>query len=251
MKVSGWISATFLASTVVSIETLPFSPPTTPESGKGAYDVLLRLMKRDGDCPAGYNACTNMDKSDICCKQGSKCARDEADNIACCPTGASCTGSLTGGSGGAGASSTSFRFPRTATATQTTAPNDATITGSTMPGGYPFIYVPTSFSNAGVCSSYYSRCENDYTKCLSELGGGYAVTVGGAGGGVTREGGSKPSAVSTCSSLSQEACHGLNIGYCGTYHTQTDDESRASSGRTTSLQDLVFGVIIGAAGMFV
>ncbi|KAA8644600.1 hypothetical protein EYZ11_010919 [Aspergillus tanneri] len=245
MKVFGWISPTLFASTVLSIETLPFTPPRTTEADKRAYDIL-QLLKRDDNCPAGYNACTNMDKSDICCKQGSRCTRDAADNIACCPTGASCTGSLTGDSG----RSTSFRFPQTATATQTTAPNDATITGSTIPGAYPFVLVPTTFPNAGVCSSYYSLCESDYTKCVSSLGGGYAVTVGGGGAGVTRGGGA-PSAVSTCASLSQEACHGLKLGYCETYHTRGYDESKANSGRASSLQDLVFGVIIGAAGMFI
>lgn len=133
----------------------------------------------------------------------------------------------------------------------TTGPNDATITGSTMPGAYPFVYVPTTFPNAGVCSSYYSLCQSEYTGCLSSLGGGYAVTVAAEGGGVTRAGGGAAGAVSTCSSLSMNACHGLNLGYCDTYATGTGDMNRAPPGRTSSLEDLVFGVVIGMAGMFI
>ncbi|RMZ38373.1 hypothetical protein CA14_007931 [Aspergillus flavus] len=244
MKVFGWISAAFFASTVLSIETLPFSPPQSAEANKRAYEVL-RILKRADSCPAGYDPCSNMGRSDVCCRQGSVCSRDAADNIACCPTGAKCTGSLTGDSTSA---STSFRFPGTATVSMTTTgPNDATITGSTMPGAYPFVYVPTTFPNAGVCSSYYSLCQSEYTGCLSSLGGGYAVTVAAEGGGVTRAGGGAAGAVSTCSSLSMNACHGLNLGYCDTYATGTGDMNRAPPGRTSSLEDLVFGVVIGVA----
>ncbi|KAE8315035.1 hypothetical protein BDV41DRAFT_206679 [Aspergillus transmontanensis] len=248
MKVFVWISAAFFASTVLSIETLPFSPPQSAEANKRAYEVL-RILKRADSCPAGYDPCSNMGRSDVCCRQGAVCSRDAADNIACCPTGAKCTGSLTGDST---STSTSFRFPGTATASMTTTgPNDATITGSTMPGAYPFVYVPTTFPNAGVCSSYYSLCQSEYTGCLSSLGGGYAVTVAAEGGGVTRAGGGAAGAVSTCSSLSMNACHGLNLGYCDTYATGTGDMNRAPPGRTSSLEDLVFGMVIGVAGMFI
>ncbi|KAB8069191.1 hypothetical protein BDV29DRAFT_183258 [Aspergillus leporis] len=248
MKVSGWISAAFFASTVLSIETLPFSPPQAAEASKRAYEVL-RILKRADNCPAGYDPCSNMGKSDVCCKQGSICSRDAADNIACCPTGAKCTGTLSGDST---STAGSFQFPGTATAPiTTTGASDATITGSTMPGAYPFIYVPTTFPNAGVCSSYYSVCQKSYTGCLSSLGGGYAVTVAGAGGGVTRAGGGAAQAISTCSSLSREACHGLNLGYCGTVATGTGDANRAPPGRASSLEDLVFGMAIGVAGMFI
>lgn len=72
-----------------------------------------------------------------------------------------------------------------------------------------------------------------------------------AGGGVTRAGGGAAGAVSTCSSLSMNACHGLNLGYCDTYATGTGDMNRAPPGRTSSLEDLVFGVVIGVAGMFI
>ncbi|KAE8147022.1 hypothetical protein BDV25DRAFT_161233 [Aspergillus avenaceus] len=249
MKVTGWISAVFFASTVLSIETLPFSPSRSADTSERAYGVL-RMLKRADNCPAGYNPCDNMDRSDVCCRQGSVCSRDAADNIACCPTGAKCTGSLTG-TAGPTTTDSSFRFPGTATVTATTGANDATITGSTMPGAYPFVYVPTSFPNAGVCSSYYSLCQSEYTGCLSSLGGGYAVTVAGGGLGVTRAGGGAAQAISTCSSLSMEACHGLNQGYCDTYATGLGDSNGVSPARMSSLEDLAFGMVIGIAGMFI
>lgn len=248
MKASLWITATFLASTVLSIETLPFSPPQFAEISKRAYDVLQILKRADNNCPGGYNPCTNLGHSDVCCRSDSTCSRDAADNIACCPTGAKCTGSLTGTSTG---TDTSFRFPGTATAAPTTTTNDATITGSTLTGAYPFIYVPTTFPNAGICSSYWSVCQSEYSQCTAALGGRYGVTVAGGGAGVTVVGGGPTAAASVCSSLSQAACHGLNLAYCGTYATGGSSPNIAVSGRTSSLQDLVFGMVVGAAGMFI
>ena len=248
MRIAGWISTTFFVSTGLSIETerLPFSPPQPTGNHARALDVLRILKRSDNNCPAGHNPCTNMDSPDVCCKQGSRCSRDANDHIACCPTGASCTGSLPTSSNSDG---NSFKFPSTASATHTTGANDATLTGSTIQGEYPFVNIPTSFPNGGVCSSYYSLCQSEYTGCLSKLGGGYAVTVGGEGGGVTREG--APSAVATCSSLSMEACHGLHLGYCDTHQTAHDDGNRAPAGRTSSLQDLFFGMLVSVAGMLI
>ncbi|OJJ40496.1 hypothetical protein ASPWEDRAFT_178345 [Aspergillus wentii DTO 134E9] len=243
MKASWWIS-TFLASTVLSIDVLPFSPPQNAETNKRALQVL-QILKRSDNCPSGYSGCSSLGDGNICCKDDSTCSRDAADNIACCPTGASCTGSLTATST---TTTNGFAFPSSATASATTGPGDATITGSTMPGAYPFVYVPTTFSNAETCSSYYSLCQSSYTGCLSSLGGNYAVTVAADGGGITQGAGATPGAVSTCSSLSADACHGLNLGYCGSYGGS--NENGASVGRT-SLQDLVLGLVVGVAGMFI
>ncbi|RAH62236.1 hypothetical protein BO85DRAFT_484247 [Aspergillus piperis CBS 112811] len=258
MKLFGWISAAFLASTVLSLETtpapsidtIPFDSPRNADSGRRAFEVLQLLRKRSDNCPSGYDSCTNLGYSDICCADGSRCTRDAADNVACCPTGASCTGTLseTGNSGGGATSS--FRFPQTATATQTTDGTSVTLTGSTIAGAYPFVNIPTSFANARVCTSYYSLCQSEYTGCLSQLGGGYAVTVAAEGGGVTRAGGGASAAISTCSSLSMEACHGLSIGYCGSYSTDVYENRGTMPRRSSSLEDLFFGMFIGLAGMF-
>ncbi|KAL2828924.1 hypothetical protein BDW59DRAFT_142514 [Aspergillus cavernicola] len=243
MKMSGWIATTFLASTVLSIESIPFAHPLTasPETNRRAYNIL-QLLKRDGNCPSGYSACDDLGNSDICCQTDSICTSDEENHIACCPSGASCTGTLTGSNSG------SFSFPTSdATATATDGDDEPTITGSTISGAYPFVVVPTSFSDADVCSSYYDRCESDYTQCITQLGGGYGVTVTGGGADFTQDGGAT-GAVATCSILSQSACHGLNLGVCGNYEGGTDG---AGSRRTSSLQDLVVGVVVGVAGFFI
>jgi hypothetical protein len=150
-------------------------------------------------------------------------------------------------------------FPQGATATTTTttaASGGASITGSTISGAYPFIYVPTTFANAATCSSYYSLCQSEYSQCTAQLKGRYGVTVGGAGGaGVTVEAVTATAqATSICSSLSQQACHGLQLNYCATAATGT---SNAASGngaapvRTTSLHDLMLGLMVGIAGVFI
>lgn len=255
MRTAWWIGiwATFLSSTVRSIETAPFSEPETAESNKRAFEVLQLLKRADNNCPSGYSACTSLGNSDACCKKGTHCSRDAADNIACCPTGASCTGSLTATASGGSKTGSSFMFPQDATATTTAAGPTGSHAGSTVDGAYPFIYVPTSFSNAATCSSYYSQCQSQYTECTGGLMGRYGVTVGG-GAGVTVEAVTAASqATSICSKLSAEACHGLGLGYCGTVETGAahDTQGNAASGRTSSLQDLMLGLAVGFAGMFV
>ncbi|KAJ5679398.1 hypothetical protein N7462_007642 [Penicillium macrosclerotiorum] len=259
MRASWWIGigAAFLSSPVASIETAPFSPAHNA-AGKRAFEVLQLLKRADNNCPSGYNACTKLGHSDVCCTQGTNCSRDSANNIACCPTGASCTGSLTGTStGSTSETGSSFQFPQGATATTTDSESTtATITGSTVSGAYPFIYVPTTFSNAATCSSYYSLCQSEYTQCTAALMGRYGVTVnGGAAGGVTVEAVTATSqATSICSSLSAEACHGLRLSYCATVDSESSNSASgngALSGRTSSLHDLVFGLAVGVAGLFV
>ncbi|KAI9367937.1 hypothetical protein BJX61DRAFT_526215 [Aspergillus egyptiacus] len=244
MKTPGWIlAATFLATSAFAIEAVPFSHPITasPETSREAYEVLQRLNKRDGNCPGGYSACDNLGNAGICCRRDSICTSDEANHIACCPSGASCTGTLDFQTSGG------FTFPQTSDATPTVSDDGPTLTGSTMPGAYPFVYVPTSFSDADSCSSYYDRCESDYTQCISHLGGGYGVTVTGGGADFTQAGGAA-GAVETCSSLSQAACHGLNLGVCGYYEGNADG---AGFRRTSSLQDLIVGMVVGVAGLFI
>ncbi|KAL4787234.1 hypothetical protein BJX76DRAFT_354420 [Aspergillus varians] len=241
MKISGWIAATFLASSALSVEHIPFDSPVTasPDTIQRAHDIL-RLLKRDGNCPSGYDTCDNLDNSDICCRSGSRCTSDENHHVACCPSGASCTGTI------AGSTSGGFESPQTSDATTTTTSDEPQITGSTMSGDWPFVYVPTSFSDADICSSYYDRCESDYTQCVTHFGG-YGVTVTGGGADFT-QGGGAAGAISTCSSLSQSACHGLSLQTCGNYEGGSDG---AGSRRTSSLQDLIVGVVIAFAGFFI
>jgi hypothetical protein len=147
-------------------------------------------------------------------------------------------------------------FPGGASATPTSDGRAGSITGSTLDGAYPFIVVPTAFKNAETCSSYYSLCQSEYSQCTGALMGRYGVTIGGAGEGKTVQAVTAASqATSICSSLSADACHGLNLGYCGSVATQTgnadDAGNDASPVRMSSLHDLVFGLAIGVAGMFI
>ncbi|CAI7624246.1 unnamed protein product [Penicillium glandicola] len=244
-----WIAATFLTSTVHSIETAPFIAAEEATANKRAFEVLRILRRADDNCPSGYNPCTALGNAN-----GTNCSRDDANNIACCATGASCTGSLT--SATTTGTGTAFMFPSAATATTTTESGSASTTGSTLDAAYPFVVVPTTMSNAESCSSYYSLCRSEYTLCTGALMGLYGVTIGGAGGGVTVEAVTASSqATSICSSLSAEACHGINLAYCSGIATQTGSTdvtgNDASPVRMSSLHDLVLGVAIGVAGMFI
>jgi hypothetical protein len=86
--------------------------------------------------------------------------------------------------------------------------------------------------------------------------GRYGVTVGGAGGaGVTVQAVTATSqATSICSSLSQQACHGLQLSYCATAATGAAlgaSGNGAQPMRTTSLHDLMLGLMVGIAGVFI
>ncbi|RMJ21771.1 hypothetical protein PHISP_07362 [Aspergillus sp. HF37] len=251
MKAYWWIWASFLAPTVLSdsLEASPFQRPQNAETTKRAFEVL-QILKRADTCPAGYSPCTKMGSSKVCCKDGTTCTQDAAHNIACCPTGASCTGQLTGPSTG----SDSFMFPQTASATTTTGQFSATATRPTITDApYPFVIIPTSFANAESCSSWYSVCQSQYSGCREDLGGQYGVTVAGPNGaGVTVQGSSAAASptASVCSSLSFEACHGLQMPHCVTY-SQWNSNANFALPRRTSAQDMLVGLAVAVAGMFI
>ncbi|EED24294.1 hypothetical protein TSTA_076600 [Talaromyces stipitatus ATCC 10500] len=240
-------------------ELAPFTHPATAASTalpEFAHD--FEFFKRDGNCPANYNTCSNEGNSGICCRSGTTCTVDGANNYACCPTGAKCTGTLgataTGGNGNSGSATTSgFMFPQ---GTTSTTASRATITGSTIPGAaFPFVYIPTTFSNAASC--------NEYSSCIASLGGQYGVTiVGGGGGGVTVQGNtaapSASAAVSTCSSLSRQACYGLQESYCTAFGTSggTTTGGQFVAGnyaptRKSSLHEILLAAAAGVVGMFI
>jgi hypothetical protein len=266
MKQSLLIFTVLCISSAICTETSPFLPPLDNGSVyKRAADVL-QILKRQNNCPSGYNACSNEGNSDICCHGGTTCTRDAANHIACCPTGASCTGSLSGTGTGPTSTSSGFLFPQSTSASTTSTNSGATITGSTVSGApYPFVYIPTSFANAATCSSYYSQCQSEFSSCLVSLGGANGVTIGGAGGaGVTVKGAAAVTSVSaaqsTCSSLSSKACYGLQEGYCTAFGTASAT-STSSGGvfvnptsdalrRSSSLYDVAIALAAGFGGMF-
>ena len=198
-----------------------------------------------------------------CCPKDTNCALDGNGNIACCPKNAACTGSLGEAGGGAAATGTT-----TVAGGKTAAASGAAIThaiggGSTVANSYyPYPYLPTTYKDAGQCTSSFSSCQLESAKCTGMLeGGGMAVTVSGPAGGVTQEGVMPvASAESICSSLSVEACHGLALTQCSTLGgaKQTaagsfvaGGSSNAAPTRCPILYGMGAGVALGLAGQFV
>ena len=257
-------------------------------------DFPPRLFKRQG-CPGGFTNCGALGNSGACCPTNQVCARDSAGNVACCPVRALCTGTISGTAPGTGVGSSTgaviiggstgtsavptqsgpvvtsssvtatsgFLFPSTTT---TPAPS---FTGSTVPGAvFPFVFIPTTFANAAECSSYATSCSNQYQSCLATLGGGVnGVTVSGANVGITVQGASTTvaSASSVCSSLSQQACYGLQTGICPQYGSGTGTGAAVGTGgftvasgaaaRGTGCPGIMYavgaGAMAGAAGAYV
>ena len=193
-------------------------------------DPLLDLFRRQqNNCPIGYNSCSKLGAANVCCSVSAVCSADAANDVACCPSGAQCTGTIgatgsvtgavtdTGTTAGGG-----FIFGSATTTASTTGPitSSARVPQSTVANAYfPFLYIPTSFANAAVCSSYYSSCGTEFSSCTASIGGGInGVTVTGGGAGITVQG-ATASAASICSSLSSQACYNLQLGDCPQFGT--------------------------------
>lgn len=191
-------------STISSQNNIPFSTPTSTLD-----HALLHIRQNNANnpCPASGTACANLGAPALCCPSQAFCAFDQAGNVACCPSRAACTGTI------------SSITPINPIATAfTTAPATAFVPNLY----YPFAFIPTTYPNPEICSSSYSRCQTDFSSCTSVLGaGGNAVTVNGGGGvGITGpvQGLLGPvSAASVCSSLSSQACYGLQLANCATF----------------------------------
>ncbi|KAF7505807.1 hypothetical protein GJ744_000382 [Endocarpon pusillum] len=272
MRTSVFVSLVFLLSgALASFDSL--SPYVNPLD---YTDSSPRLFKRQG-CPGGFTNCGALGNSGACCPTNQVCARDSAGNVACCPVRALCTGTIRGTASGTGVGSSTGAVviggstgtsvvptqsgPVTATSgflfpsvTTTPAPS---FTGSTVPGAvFPFVFIPTTFANAAECSSYATSCSNQYQSCLATLGGGVnGVTVSGANVGITVQGASTTvaSASSVCSSLSQQACYGLQTGICPQYGGFTVGSGAAA--RATGCRGIMYavgaGALAGAAGAYV
>ncbi|KAI0176607.1 hypothetical protein BJ166DRAFT_1015 [Pestalotiopsis sp. NC0098] len=175
------------------------------------YEAVATLERRDAACPTNYVSCESQGSAfaGICCADGQYCALDQSSSPACCPTGAVCTGAATG----------TLTSPITATSTSVSYVSNSL---------FAFPAVATSFSNAAACSRAASACSSNYAACTSDLAsgtGGYGVTIDvPGGGGVTVQPThatqlAVSSAVSVCSSLSSQACHGLSISRCSAVGT--------------------------------
>jgi len=184
----------------------------------GLSDAVL--VKRQS-CASGYNSCSNLGAANACCPSNTNCALDEAGHVACCPFNAVCTGTIAGTILGTITSTSSNFVLGGTTSTISSITTGVAGGGSTVPNAYyPFIYIPTSYANAALCSSAWSSCQIESTSCFTSLAGVNGVTVTGLGVGITVQGSSGTilsSASSICSSLSVSACYNLQETQCSVF----------------------------------
>lgn len=212
------------------------------------------LFKRQGSnaCAKDYYACTNLNAPGLCCPRTAICSADRAQNVGCCPQGIACTGTLgqASATGSGTATATAPFVPATTTGgpfVQTT--NAASAAASTVTNAFfPFPYIATTYTNAAACSRAYSRCQDDAARCTAALAvGGQGVTVqapGGQGATITPVPSLGPqSAASVCSSLSRQACYGLNVEAC-----QAFGGDSAARQRACGVYAMGAGVAVGIAG---
>jgi hypothetical protein len=217
----------------------------------------LLLHKRQ-NCPAGYNNCGSLggDADAACCPTNSNCALDEAGHVACCPFNAVCTGTIDGTITGTAKPTTGFVFGSTTTTDSFQTATGVQGGGSTVPNiYYPFIYIPTSYANAALCSSAWTTCQSQSTACLASVAGVNGVTVSGVAGGITVTGSSGlvlSSASSICSTLSTSACYNLQVQNCAQFGSNGVSPN-AGGPKATPCPGMVYamgaGAVVGAAGV--
>jgi len=231
------------------------------------------LVVKRQPCPDYYNSCSTFGYSGNCCAVNTNCALDEAGHIACCPINAVCTGTVGGGAGPITSSTSGPFILGSSTTTPTTSPATFTVPttgvqggGSTVPNApFPFVYIPNSYANPDLCSSYWTSCQIESTRCFSSLAGATQVTI--AGPGVTSPGAA--SASSICSDLSATACYNLELPTCAQFTAAAGVTPSATTsnpfiaatvagaggsratGRLEMMYALGFGAAVGAAGVLV
>lgn len=245
------LTAAFLLPATFAVEYSPFIAPANNVS------PASNLSKRDSNC---VNSCSSMGGSDsnVCCGKRSKCVVDQAGNVACCPYDSVCTGTLD-----VAPARTSAPAAGVAAAAPGPAMTHAISGTSTISNQYyPFPVLQTPFVDAAECTESFSSCQAESAKCTGLVGGGgYAVTVSGQNGGITQQAAMPASsAESICSSLSQEACHGLQLAQCSTLggaaaratvrgsFVAGDSTNAAVATRCRGVYGMAIGVLIGVAG---
>lgn len=190
----------------------------------------LFFQKRQNACANGQIQCTAINSA-VCCPSTAVCTRDPSGNAACCPSGYVCTGNINGSPATATAtgtgSTTPFVLGQTTTATAsaeptTAAPESIPAGYSTVPNAYyPFILIPTSYSNSQACLTAFTLCSSASQACFNSLAGQNGVTVSGVGSqGLTQAGASgtvASGASSICSSLSLRGCYNLQSSQCNSF----------------------------------
>lgn len=218
----------------------------TSNNDTSPVDSIAELLKRDV-CANSYYQCSNAPS--VCCPRTAICSADRNNVVGCCPQGITCTGTLGAIATGTGTATTTNPF---VTATTTSGPfvqvTESAGAASTVSNAfYPFPYIATTYTNAAACSSAYTRCQSDAASCTNALmGGAQGVTISAPNGGATIT--AVPSigaqsASSICSSLSQQACYGLQVEACRAF----DGSGNAAPTRCGGYIGAV-GVALGVAG---
>ncbi|RKF79586.1 hypothetical protein GcM3_054008 [Golovinomyces cichoracearum] len=202
---------------------VPFYEPQSQDTFISANTSfpLPELRKRGDNCPIDHFSCSKLAAAygGACCASGFECTTDGARQIACCTMGAKCTGTLarpTVTSTGDPALDSSAIIVTSSTTNVDMGP---TVTSSVNNIYFPFPYSPTTFSDKDECLSAFYDCKNNYAACTASLQGtNYGVTIVAPAGGITVAPTAQPLDVSSaskiCSSLSSQACHGIERSDC-------------------------------------
>lgn len=224
----------------------PLEQLASSNNETSAVDSIAELLKRQNNvCGSNAYQCSNAPS--LCCPRTAICSADSNNVVGCCPQGNACTGTL--GPTGTAVATASTTAPFV-TASTTESFNQATSVAagaSTVSNAFfPFPYIATTYADAAACSSAYTRCQSDAASCTNALiGGAQGVTISAPNGGATIT--AVPSlgaqsASSICSSLSQEACYGLQVQAC-----QAFDGTGAAPTRCAGYIGAM-GVALGVAG---
>jgi hypothetical protein len=249
------LSILFACVSIVLAQSDEYSPFFDPIQYSGRQPLILRKRQ---NCPTGYNNCGSLGSGadSACCPTDQNCAVDAVGHVACCPSYAVCTGTIAG-TLTVSATTTTTSTPVYGGTTTTASFNTASSITSGVAGGgstvpntyYPFVYIPTSYANAALCSSAWTSCQAESTACFQSLAGTNGVTVSGVAGGTTQIGISATVAIqasSICSSLSASACRGLQTQQCA------GGNANAGGPRPTPCPGMVYaigaGAVVGAAG---
>ena len=195
-----------------------YEPFLSPLNDVSPINLFKRAESKCG------TSCSSMG-ANVCCGKKAVCALDQAGNVACCPHNAACTGTIA-----AGAAPTNVPGGQPSAPIPGAAISHAISGTSTLSNQYyPFPVLPTPFANEADCSSAFSACQAESAKCTGYVeGGGYGVTIAGQGRQITQQAAiPAASAESICSSLSQQACHGLQQSQC-----PTSNGAKATDGGT-------------------
>ena len=269
-----------IAAYVAPEQYSPFSNPLLDRDYERADNIgIAQLEKRQG-CPVSYGSCQTVGNAGVCCPNNNICSLDQASHVACCPIGATCTGtirpSITGSTGPQTGPTTTSGGVVVVGATTTATSSGGIVLTTAQPTGaggvttvpnapYPFVFIPTTYSDQAACSSYYTDCQRQYASCTAALGGnaGNAVTISGVTGLVTVGGATATvgalQAPSVCSSLSQTACYGLRPSDCAAFASgggsfvagQTGAAAPRFTGCPGAMYAMGAGVALGVAGGFV